>query len=71
MDGPRLIDGLIRREKTRWANHAGFVFWVQRQDLNLRPSAYETDEIPGFSTLRVLIIAQVSATLDHLISSGF
>ncbi len=46
------------RASLRFAGHSNFLRsgasrnWVQRADLNRRPSGYEPDELPGCSTLQ-------------------
>ena len=39
-------------EVERWAQEYFKASWEQGQDLNLRPSGYEPDELPGCSTPR-------------------
>ena len=40
------------QQKTRQAIALAGYFWLRGQDLNLRPSGYEPDELPGCSTPR-------------------
>ena len=58
---PRLL--LARRrsrnEHLPWLYLLGRGFWLRGQDLNLRPSGYEPDELPGCSTPRLWCVGGI------------
>jgi hypothetical protein len=54
------------KQKSRPENRTAFLIWLRGQDLNLRPSGYEPDELPGCSTPRRLSCARCHAFIGSL-----